>query len=140
MPKADPSGAGEFTVLNLQGELFFAAAEVLQAELVRLLEGGARVIVLRVQEAYNMDATSAAALGTSPSKARKRGGRLLLCGVRAGDVRHLRTRRPASRVLAKTRFFRAERELLGSTRKAIRYAHTIARGERESAEPLQDHA
>ena len=38
LTEGEPTRAGEITVLNLQGELFFAAAEELQAELMRMLD------------------------------------------------------------------------------------------------------
>jgi SulP family sulfate permease len=125
----DPSHAGEVTVLNLQGELFFAAAEVLQAELVRVLETSARFIVLRVQEAYNLDATTAAAIVHVAQRARARGGRLLLCGVRPGMHGTLE-RSGLLPTIGEDAIFPADRELLGSTRRAINYAHELARAER----------
>jgi SulP family sulfate permease len=125
----EPSRAGEVTVLNLQGELFFAAAEVLQAELVRVLETSARFIVLRVQEAYNLDATTAAAIVHVAERARLRGGRLLLCGVRPG-MHGTFERSGLLPKIGEDAIFPADRELLGSTRRAINYAHELARAER----------
>jgi SulP family sulfate permease len=127
LPERDMSRAGEVTVLNLQGELFFAAADELQAELVKLLETSARVIVLRVQEAYNMDATTAAAIVQVANKARKRGGRLLLCGVRPGMYGTFE-RAGLLHEIGEDAIFVAERELLASTRRAIQYAHELAKG------------
>jgi SulP family sulfate permease len=125
----DPGHAGEVTVLNLQGELFFAAAEVLQAELVRVLETSARFIVLRVQEAYNLDATTAFAIVHVAERARARGGRLLLCGVRPG-MHGTFERSGLLPKIGEDAIFPADRELLGSTRRAISYAHELARAER----------
>jgi SulP family sulfate permease len=121
----DPQHVGEVTVLNLQGELFFAAAEELQLELIRLLETSARFIVLRVQEAYNLDATTAAAFVHVAEKARKRGGRLLLCGVRPG-MRGTLERAGFLASIGEDALFLADRELLGSTRRAVSYAHSLA--------------
>ena len=115
----------EVTVLNLQGELFFAAAEELQAELLRVLAAGARVIVLRVQEAYNLDATTAHAIASVADQARQRGGRLLLCGVRPGMYGTFERAGLLARIGADA-LFPAERELLASTRHAVEYAHQIA--------------
>ena len=128
LPEQERVPGNEVTVLNLQGELFFAAAEVLQAQLVRLLDQSARVIVLRVQEAYNMDATTAAAIVHVAEEARRRGGRLLLCGVRPGMHGTFERAGLIPRIGADA-LFPAERELLASTRRAIEYAHAIARGE-----------
>jgi len=118
----------EVTVLNLQGELFFAAAEELQHELTRLLEESSRFIVLRVQEAYNLDATTAAAIGHVAERARARGGRLLLCGVRGGMYGTFQ-RAGFLPQLGEDAIFLAERELLGSTRRALSYARDLARAD-----------
>lgn len=112
------------TVLNLQGELFFAAAEELQAELLRVFEDGARVIVLRVQEAYNLDATTAHAIANVAEHAQRRGARLLLSGVRPGMHGTFERAGLLSRI-GEDAVFLAERELLGSTRHAAAYAHQL---------------
>ena len=116
----------EVTLWNLQGELFFAAAEVLQAELTRLLDESSGFIVLRVQEAYNLDATTAAAIGHVAERARQRGGRLFLCGVRPGMYGTFQ-RSGFLPQLGEDAIFVADRELLGSTRKALNYARELAR-------------
>jgi SulP family sulfate permease len=127
---ADPSTqiGRKVSVLNLQGELFFAAAEELQTELLRVLERGTRVIVLRVQEAYNLDATTAHAIAAVAEQARKSGGRLLLCGVRPG-MQGTFERAGLLTQIGEDAFFPAERELLAATRHAIAYAHRLVAAE-----------
>ncbi len=120
-----PVEADVITVLNLQGELFFAAAEELHAELIKLLDTRARVIVLRVQEAYNLDATTAQAIVKVANEARKRGGRLLLCGVRPGMYGTFE-RAGLIPQIGQDALFVAEREYLASTRRAVRYAQELA--------------
>jgi SulP family sulfate permease len=119
-----PAQADVITVLNLQGELFFAAAEELHAELIKLLDSRARVIVLRVQEAYNLDATTAQAIVKVAHEARRRGGRLLLCGVRPGMYGTFERAGLIPEIGADALFV-AEREMLGSTRRAVRYAREL---------------
>lgn len=123
----------DVAVLNLQGELYFAAAEELQSELLRVLEGGARVIVLRVQEAYNLDATTAHAIAMVATQASRRGGRLLLCGVRPGMYGTFQ-RAGLVPQIGEDALFEAERELLASTRSAIQYAHELVRKMKERDE------
>ncbi len=122
----EPAAHGEVCLLNLQGELYFAAAEELQAELRRQLDGNTRFIVVRVQESYNMDATTAEAIAHVAQEARQRGGQLILCGVRPGMYGTFER----AGLLAKfgeNGIFRAEPELLASTRKALAYAHRMVR-------------
>lgn len=130
----EPHRRPEVTVLNLQGELFFAAAEELSAELLRVLDTGARVVVLRLQEAYNLDATTAHALAGVADQARRRGGRLLLCGVRPGMYGTFERAGLLPR-FGPDAVFPVEPELLASTRHAVQYAHRLVeRGELPSAE------
>jgi SulP family sulfate permease len=118
------SPAAGVLLLNLQGELFFAAAEELQTGLLRVLDSGPQVIVLRVQEAYNVDATTAAAIAYVAEEARRRGARLLLCGVRPGMYSTFQ-RAGLLATLGEDAVFRADRELLGSTRRAMEYADAL---------------
>jgi SulP family sulfate permease len=121
----DGSALGAVTILNLQGELFFAAAEELQAELLRVLDGQPRIVVMRMQEAYNLDATSATAIAHVAVKARVSGGRLILCGVRSGMYGTFK-RAGLLKELGEENVFRAESELLASTRNALAHAHRVA--------------
>jgi SulP family sulfate permease len=124
-PDGRPIDASDVTVLNLQGELFFAAAEELQTELTRMLDDDTRFLVLRVQEAYNLDATTAEALAHVAAEARQRGGRLILCGVRPGMYGTLE-RAGLIEAIGEDALLRAEGEVLASTRRAIRLAHELA--------------
>jgi anti-anti-sigma regulatory factor len=93
-----------------------------------MLEESARFIVLRLQEAYNLDATTAAAIGHVADRARQRGGRLLLCGVRQGMYGTFQ-RAGFLPQLGEDAIFLADRELLGSTRRALNYARDLARAD-----------
>lgn len=121
----EPEEPGEVCLLNLQGELYFAAAEELQSELRRQLSGKTRYLVLRVQESYNMDATTAEAIAQVAKEARQHGGQLILCGVRAGMYGTFERAGLLSR-FDEGAIFRAEPELLASTHKALAHAHKLA--------------
>jgi SulP family sulfate permease len=121
----DPQQVSEVCLLNLQGELYFAAAEELQSELRRQLDDNTRFLVVRVQESYNMDATTAEAIAQVAQEARERGGQLILCGVRAGMYGTFE-RAGLLRKFGDNAIFRAEPELLASTRKALAHAHRLA--------------
>ncbi len=124
-PAARPIATGDVTMLNLQGELFFAAAEELQAELLRVLDSNTRFLVMRVQEAYNVDATTAEAIAHVAHEARQRGGRLILCGVRPGMYGTFE-RAGLLATIGEDAVFQAEPEVLASTRRAIAYAEELA--------------
>jgi SulP family sulfate permease len=123
-----PEGAGDeaVRVVNLQGELFFAAAEVLRERLLAELDR-CRVLVLRLQDAYNLDATTADALEQVAAEAHRRGGRLVLCGVRPGTLGTLR-RSGALKHIGEDAVFPIEAEMLASTRNAIAWAEALVAG------------
>lgn len=117
----------QVTVLNLQGELFFAAADDLQAELLAAIDASpSRIVVLRLQEAYNLDATAAHALAHVAAEARRKGGRLILCGVRPGMFGTLERSGVISKIGPEA-IFQTEQEVLASTRQAIVHAHGLLR-------------
>lgn len=115
---------GPVVTVNLQGEMFFAAAEVLAAQLEGIL-AETPFVVLRVQDAYNMDATTADALAHVARKARDRGGRLILSGVRPGMYGTLERAGLLARI-GTDAVFCAEPSLLSSTQKAIAHARALA--------------
>jgi len=121
----EPPEVGDVCLLNLQGELFFAAADELSTELLRQLDANTRFLVVRVQEAYNMDATTAEAIAHVAEQAKKRGGRLILCGVRPGMYGTL-DRAGLIPKIGEDALFPAESELLASTKKALAFAHSLA--------------
>jgi SulP family sulfate permease len=124
--EAEAAADTEVTVVNLQGEMFFAAADEIQVGLLKLLDSSrTRFIVLRLQEASNLDATAAIALSKVALEARGRGGRLLLCGVRPGMLGTLERSR-AIEIIGRDAIFPHEGEMLSATRRANAFAHELA--------------
>lgn len=126
-PHLSAADVGDVAALNLQGELFFAAAEVLERQLEKVFDGNTRFLVLRVAEAYNMDATTAEAIAHTAMRARAHGGRLLLSGVRPGMLGTLQRAGLLSKI-GEDAIFPNEPELLISTHRALAYAHSLAAG------------
>lgn len=116
---------GKVATFDLQGELFFAAAEELENQLRSLFDGNTRFVVLRLQQAYNMDLTCTEAIAFAGQHARSLGGRLILSGVRPGMYGTLE-RSGAIDLLGSEAVFRHEPTLLGSTKKAIDFAEQLA--------------
>lgn len=124
----------EVLVVDLQGELFFAAADVLELRLREILAGGARFIVLRVRQAYNLDATCAQALGNVARVARARGGALILSGVRDGMYGTLERAGIIDAIGAES-VFRIADEPMRATRDALARARLLAGQERPQPQP-----
>lgn len=112
---------GSVVALDLQGELFFAAAEELDLKLKTIISDGPMFIVIRLQQSYNMDHTCAEMLEHVAVEARRKGGRLFLSGVREGMFGTLK-RAGVLDALGKDAVFVHEPTLLGSTHQAIQYA------------------
>lgn len=127
-PLVASSSVGPIVTLDLQGELFFAAAEELEHKLKAVLESGPRYIVLRLQQSYNMDLTCAEALAFVSDEARRRGGRLILSGLRPGMYGTLERACVVEKV-GDDALFAHEPTLLGSTHKAIDFAQSLLSAE-----------
>lgn len=124
----------EVLAVDLQGELFFAAADVLERRLKEILDGGTLFIVLRLRQAYNLDATCAQAIGNVARAARARGGALILSGVRDGMYGTLERAGIIATVGAES-VFRIATEPTRATREALARAHHLASQRRAAAEP-----
>lgn len=121
--------------VDLQGELFFAAADSLEKRLGAIIDAGPPFLVLRMMQAYNLDVTCAEALIHVSEHARARGGRLVLTGIRDGMYETL-VRAGVAAHIGDEAVFRAEPALLGSTYKGIAFARELAGTGPDSDGPL----
>jgi SulP family sulfate permease len=116
---------GEIAAIDLQGELFFAAADELESRLRGIFDGGTRYLVLRLAQSYNLDLTCAEVLEVVARRARERGGRLILSGVRAGTRGTLERAGVIERI-GSDAVFEIGDDLLGSTIRALEFAKKLA--------------
>lgn len=89
-PILDRSGERQVVFLQLEGELFFGVADELQDQLAAVQRSGARVVILRLKRTHSIDATVLHVLETFAAEMRRRGGHVLLCGVRDELMRRLK--------------------------------------------------
>jgi len=79
---ATSQASGKIRVLNVQGELFFGAAELFQKTLKSIAKNDdLKVIVLRLKNARDIDATACLAIQHLNQYLRESGRYLLLCGL-----------------------------------------------------------
>jgi SulP family sulfate permease len=76
------TGCSAVTLLQAEGDLFFAVADELGDRLHRVAERGTRGIVLRLKRTLAIDDAAAAALARFARTVAQSGGVLVLCGVR----------------------------------------------------------
>ena len=91
-PEPDDSGrqCSAIRILNLTGPLFFAVAGELRSNLDRIIdEHEVRVLILRIRQAQELDATTASVLETVAGSLEGAGKTLLLIGMRPSAMQLL---------------------------------------------------
>jgi len=112
-------------MLHVEGDLFFAAADVLDAEVRRIAQDPSiRVILLRMKSARHWDATSVLALSRLAVWLRTSGRRLLVSGV-SGDAEKILHRSGVDAIIGRENIFFSTAGILHSTRDALLYAEQL---------------
>jgi SulP family sulfate permease len=112
-------------MLHVEGDLFFAAAEAFEKEVRRVAQDPAlKIIVLRMRNARNLDATSALTLGNLAGWLRARGQRLLISGV-SGDADLILARSGVIDIIGRDNVFFSDKSILTSTRDALLAAQRL---------------
>ena len=109
----------EISIIHVEGELFFGAAELFQDEVRRVAEDkNIQVVILRMKNARNLDATAVMAL-EDLLKFLVSSGRLLLISGASSDVIGVLRRSGLLDLLGEECVFEAEGNLTAATRKAL---------------------
>jgi SulP family sulfate permease len=121
------SPCGRMLLYDLEGELFFGSAPVLEAHLstiTRRVGDGIKVVVLRMKRVRNPDAVCLGLLDEFAQRMEARKITLLLCGVRRDLARTLRSTGLEQRLGAHS-IFREMPNVWSSTLDAVRYAYKV---------------
>lgn len=115
-------------IVNIEGALYFAAAEDLESQLDALFECGVRVAILRLRRVRLLDSTGVTALERIAANARRRNTQVMLCGVRE-DVAAVLESSGVDQRIGRDNIFKADDALFESTQAALRRAkeHQIVR-------------
>ncbi|MCX6908592.1 MAG: SulP family inorganic anion transporter [Verrucomicrobia bacterium] len=109
----------EISIIHVEGELFFGAAELFEDEVRRLAhDRNIRVVILRMKNARHLDATAVMALEALLKFLRTDGRLLLISGPSAGVMGVLR-RSGLLDEIGRDCVFESEENLTASTRKAL---------------------
>ncbi len=107
------------SIIHVEGELFFGAAEIFEDQMRRLVsDGNIRVVILRLKNARHLDATTLAAL-EGLYRYLEADGRLLLISGASPDVLRVLRRGGLLKVLGAANVFPAEGNLTAATGKAL---------------------
>jgi SulP family sulfate permease len=123
--------------INMAGDLYFAAAEDLDYELLRCITPKARVVVLRMKRLRAVGSTAMAMLEHFWSILRQRGIYLVVCGIE-DELEGVLTRSGVRRNIGEENIFYADNKLFQSTELALARAWSIADIGRHSTETVAD--
>lgn len=112
----------EISIIHVEGELFFGAAELFENQVRRLAnDRNIRVVILRMKNARHLDATAATAI-EGLWKFLRDDGRLLIISGASADVMRVLRGSGLLKQLGEDTVFPAEENLTAATRKALQRA------------------
>lgn len=116
---SDHRGNSAISIVHVEGELFFGAADIFQ-EQVRLLAGdeGIKIVILRMKNARHLDATSVMSLLQLHDYLGQTGRHLLISGINP-DVEKVLRKSGARKQIGVENIFPAEANLTMSTKRAL---------------------
>ena len=120
----------EVSIVHVEGELFFAAADLFYEQMRRVGEDpNLRVLVLKLLNAHHLDATSVMAMEELLDYLKEKNCHVLLCEVRRDVLRILKNSGVFSRMNRKNIFPHTISNPTLSTAKAIKRAKLLTTGE-----------
>ena len=115
----------QISIIHVEGELYFGAAELFQQEVRRLAEDqNIRIFILRMKNARHLDASTVMALETLHEYLRQTGRYLLISGSNQ-DVSRVLTNSGLLKQIGEENIFPAEANSTLSTRKALKRAQQL---------------
>ncbi len=124
-------------IINLEGDLYFAAAEDLDYELLQALRPETRVVVLRLKRLRAVGSSAMAMLEHFHELLEKRGIELILCGVE-NDIKKVMTGSGLRRTIGEQNIFYADNRIFQSTELAIARAMSIVEMRRAASDKLAE--
>lgn len=119
----------EVFIVHVEGELFFAAADLFYEQIRRVGEDpNQKVLVLKMLNAHNMDATSVLALEELLDYLSEKDCHVILCEIRKDCLRILKNSGALSRMNRRNIFPFVPSNPTLSTAKAIRRAKSLVKG------------
>ena len=132
---SDRVGGGDAVVfLQVEGNLFFAAADELQDRFSRIAAGDAQVVILRLKRCHMVDATVMDVMAEFTRNLQARGKALLLCGVRPRMKERMGDYGLVD-LIGEHRVHVGGEGMFHSSKAAVAQARRIVRGEPEEAPP-----
>lgn len=118
----------KIAIINIDGDLYFAAVEELQEHVRQILETNVKVLILRFRRTHLLASTGIMAISDIIRAANKNSVHILFCGIQKEVMEPLQTAGIVDRV-GKSHFFQANYQLFDSTHQALNEARRILEGE-----------
>jgi len=123
-PIHDRAGEKQVLFLQVEGDLFFGVADEFQQHLTKVLNSGVRVVILRLKRTHSLDTTVLNVLEEFTRDMQKRGGHVILCGLKPELLTRIK-RYGLFDVVGKQNVFEAGFGVFTSAKRAIERARQI---------------
>ncbi len=124
----------EIAIVNIEGDLYFAAVEELQQQINLILDSGLKVLILRFRRTHLLASTGIMALGHLIKSARDKGVEVLFCGVH-DEIRETLESSGILESIGQSHIFIANDQLFTSAQKALIEAKALLHQEESDKEP-----
>ena len=111
-------------VINIEGDLYFAAVEDLKDQIESILETDLQVLILRFRRTHLLASTGIMALDQLLQSARKKGVKVMFCGVQDEVFEPLKDA-GLTEILGESAIFLADSQVFSSTQRALEQANAI---------------
>lgn len=114
----------QIAIINIEGDLYFAAAEDLRAKIEEVLSAEIKILILRFRRTHLLASTGVMTLDQIIKSAREKGVEILFCGVQDETYEPLKTAGLTDRI-GSSRIFFAKDTLFASMQAALKEAKAI---------------
>ncbi len=111
-------------IVNIEGDLYFAAVEELRKQIEQILETDLKVLILRFRRTHLLGSTGVMALERLIKSAGKKGVRIIFCGLQE-DIREPLYSAGVTDTIGEKNIFSADGQLYRSTQQALDKARDI---------------
>tara|TARA_B110000305_G_C19443417_1_gene643318 strand:+ start:285 stop:2108 length:1824 start_codon:yes stop_codon:yes gene_type:complete len=129
MDESDKRPDPEISIVHVEGELFFAAAELFNEQMRRVCEDeNLKILVLKMRNAHNLDATSVMAFQELIHYMHEKNREVLICELRKDTLKIFKNSGLLDSIDERNRFLDEPSNLTLSTAKALKRAKEIIGG------------
>jgi len=123
--ETEPAATPQISIIHVEGELFFGAAESIQDEIMRTIDRGlTKVVILRLRNAQHLDASGVMVLEQLINDLRRLDIQVLISGT-SHDIDRVVARSGFEKFIGRENYFPSQDNFLDATRRAMQRAKAI---------------